>query len=101
MYNMMTCEGLGTSILGGCSMAWFGLALVLFLALILRRQCDDGFLAGTGYNAIAAFIIGLGAYIVLTSMFGSPRWALLGGIIGVAVGGFGLGMIMDTAGGGE
>jgi len=103
MYNMMTCGGWvdGFSILGSCSMAWFSFAIIVFLALIAKRQCTDGILAGTGFNIIGAFVLGIGAHVIITSIFGSARWALVGGILGVAIGGYLLGLVMDTTGGGE
>ena len=100
MYNMMTCVGgdWTFSVLGGCSLAWFSLAIIFFLALICRRQCEDGILTGTGFNIIGAFIGGLGVNVVLTTLTGSARWSLLGGLAGIAIGGFIVGMI---TGGGE
>jgi len=100
MYNMMTCAGSGWtySILGGCSMAWFSLAIIVLLALVLRRQCDDGILAGTGFNIFGAFILGLGANVVLTAITGSARWSLLGGLVGIIVGGWVVGQFIDTGG---
>jgi hypothetical protein len=94
----MSCSGWadGFTILGPCSQAWFTFAIVLFLALILRRQCIDGFLAGTGYNIWGAFIIGLGANFLVTILIGQARWSLLAGLGGLILGGFGLGALMDT-----
>jgi len=102
MYNMMTCQG-GTwvqgAMLGGCSMAWLSLTIVVFIAMMIRRQCDDGILAGVGFNPIGAFAGGGVTHIVLTAIFGSARWSLLGGIAGVALGGFVLGLFLDGGGG--
>ena len=93
IFNLMTCENLGTSILGGCAMGWLSIAIVFFLALVLRRQTDDGILAGTGFNFIAALVVGLGATIVMITLTGSARWALVLGVAGLAVGGFGIGLL--------
>lgn len=101
---MMTCGGWGASgfsVLGQCSMAWFSLAIIFFLALVLRRQCTDGFLAGTGFNIIGAFVLGLGANVVVTSIFGSARWSLLAGLLGVVIGGYVIGLVYDQTGGGD
>lgn len=102
MYNPMTCEGWGSSgfsVLGDCAMSWMGLAIVLFLALVARRQCDDGFLSGTGFNLVGALILGLGLNILITMLTGSARWSLLAGIAGVAVGGYIFGLFFDQSGG--
>ena len=82
-------------------MAWISFVFVVFLTLILRRQTDDGFLSGTGFNVIGAFAFGIGANVLVTALLGDARWSLLAGIIGVAVGGFVVGMFFDMSGGGE
>lgn len=84
-------------------MAWLSLAIVLFLALIARRQCDDGILAGTGFSLIGALAVGLGGNILLTTLTGSPRWSLVVGVLGVVVGGYVIGLITGESGssGGE
>ena len=102
LYNLMTCQGPTWSlkdILGGCSVAWIGVVITLFLAAVLRKQTDDGVLSGTGYNAIGAFALGVGLNILVVSLTGEARWGLLAGLVGIAAGGFGLGLI--TGGTGE
>lgn len=103
MYNMMTCQGPGWTfaVFGDCSIAWASFIIVLFLILVLKRQCEDGVLAGTGFNFFGAIVGGLGANIVLTTLTGAARWSLIGGIAGVALGGFLLGQFLDTSGDGE
>ena len=95
MYNQMTCQGWenGTSFLGPCSMAWVGLVIVAFLVMVMRRQCDDGFLAGTGFNVFGAAGFGVGANVLVTILTGSARWSMLAGVIGVIAGGYVLGLI--------
>ena len=102
-YNIMSCQGEGwtMSVLGDCSFAWFSFAIILFLCLICKRQAEDGFLSGTGFNIYGAFALGLGLNILIITLVGSPRWSLLAGVGGILLGGFALGMIMDTSGGGE
>jgi hypothetical protein len=82
-------------------MAWFSFIIIVFLAMILRRQCNDGFLSGTGFNVWGAFGLGVGLNVLLTALTGSPRWSLLAGLLGVVIGGYVLGLIYDTAGGGD
>ena len=103
MYNLMTCQGWpgGMSFLGDCTMAWLSFVIIVFLAMILRRQCTDGILAGTGFNIFGALGFGLGANILLTAITGSARWSLLAGILGIIVGGYVLGLWLDNSGGGE
>lgn len=99
VYNIMTCQGWSTAIFGGCSMAWLGLALIVILTLILRRQCDDGILAGTGFSAVGGFVGGIGGYIILISFIGATNWAFLAGMVGLIVGGWVLGQFMGSSDG--
>jgi hypothetical protein len=103
MYNLMTCSGWpgGMSFFGDCTMAWFSFVIIVFLAMIARRQCVDGVLAGTGFNIWGAFGLGIGANVLITALTGSARWSMLAGVLGVIVGGYVLGLIFDTSGGGE
>jgi len=97
MYNQMTCSGwgeAGLSFLGPCSMAWVGLVIVVFLVMVLRRQCDDGILAGTGFNVFGAAGLGISGNILVTILLGSARWSVLAGVIGVIVGGYVFGLIL-------
>jgi hypothetical protein len=105
-YNLMTMAGFtepGSSFSITWIASWIGLLVTFYLAFILRKQCSDGFLAGTNYNWIAALIIGLVANIIIVTFSGQPAWALLGGVGGIALGGFVVGMIAPTEGseGGE
>ena len=88
IYNMMTCENLGASILGDCSIAWIAFAIVLFLGLILKRQCEDGLLSGTNFNIFGALGFGLGAVVLIVTLFGSARWGLLIGLAAMGAGGY-------------
>ena len=63
---------------------------------MLRRQCIDGILTGTSYNSIGGFAGGAIGVLLLTTLFGDPRWSLLAGIIGIGLGGFALGLIMPS-----
>ena len=91
----MTCEGMkGLS----CSLVWFAFAITVFLAMILRRQCSDGILSGVSYNIYGAMGLGVLGVVVASAITASPQISLIAGLVGIAVGGFGGGLIMDTAG---
>ena len=104
IFNLMTCSApphtWSTSLMGGCSQAWLVLGLLFLLVMILRRQTDDGIMAGVSYNVFGAGILGLGVAIVLATLFGQARWEFLG-LVGIAIGGFGLGLIGIGEGGSE
>jgi hypothetical protein len=97
-YNIMTCQApihgvWKNGLMGSCSQAWLVLGLLFILVMVLKRQCEDGILQGTGFNVFGAGGLGLIAAIVLTTLFGQPRWEFIGGIAGIILGGFGLGLI--------
>lgn len=101
-YNMMSCEGADwtRSILGGCSQAWFVLAIIFFIILVIRRQCADGLFSGVNFSFVGALGLGLGGSILLTTLTGEARWSFLAGLVGVGVGGFGLGLLTGAESGG-
>lgn len=94
VYNLMTCEGFGTSILGGCSMAWITIAILVFIGLIVKKQYEDGILSGLNFNFIGSAFLGLGSAIVILYLFGEARWAFLAGILGIGIGGYVGGLIL-------
>lgn len=94
IYNLMTCSGLGLSALSACSLGWFSVAIVFLLALVIRRQADDGIIAGTPFNLIGALVLGLGLDIGVITLTGSVRWALVLGLVGLAIGGYFGGQIL-------
>lgn len=100
LYNIMQCTGPSWetfAILGDCSFAWFSFAITLFLALVARRQCDDGFLSGTPFNLIGALVLGLGANLLVITLMGSPRFSLVAGVVGVIAGGYLGGMVLGSS----
>jgi len=105
LYNIMTCigppGGWNIGFMGGCSIAWLVLGFLFLLLMAIKRQTDDGVLQGTSFNVLAAGIAGLGAALVLVTLFGQPKWEFLGGIVGIAAGGFGIGLITGDGGGSE
>jgi len=96
IYNLMTMDGFGSGFQVTWIASWLSLMIVFFLAFILRKQCDDGFLSGTNYNVWGAMAIGLIVDVAIITFTGAPAWALLGGLAGVAAGGFGIGLIAPS-----
>lgn len=100
LYNIFTCGGfVNKGIMGGCSQAWLVMAALFFLALVLRRQTDDGILAGTPFNFPGALIGAIAVPFVLILFFQDPRIALFAGLIALAAGGFGGAQIFGGSGG--
>ena len=71
------------------------------ILLILRRQTSDGVLSGTSFNFIGSAVAGVIATITLITIFGAAKWGFLGGLAGIALGGFGLGLLGLGDGSGE
>lgn len=89
VYNMMTCGGFDTAIMGGCSLAWLGLGALFFVAAFLRKWGGEDF--GIDFSFLWALIIGFTADILVVTIFGSSKFAFLAGVIGIAAGGYGFG----------
>tara|TARA_R100000501_G_C2521663_1_gene48635 strand:- start:105 stop:395 length:291 start_codon:yes stop_codon:yes gene_type:complete len=92
MYNLMSCGGFGNEVMGGCSMAWVGFAMLFFVVVFSRKWLGEE-VTGMNYDALFGFIGAYLPYIILISIFGEAKWALLGGIIGSLAGGLGLGSL--------
>jgi len=94
-YNLMSCEGFGTEFMGGCSMAWVGMAMIFFIVVFTRKGVE---MAGMEFNSIGGFAGAYLPYLIIISITGSAKWSMLGAIIGLLVGGLALGYF---TGGGE
>lgn len=89
MYNMFSCSGFGTELLGGCSMAWLGLVLLFFVTAIVRKWGGEEM--GVDFNFPAGVIAGCLVYFVLISLVGSFKWAFVAGLVAMLIGGYLLG----------
>ena len=101
IYNLMNCRGFGTEFLGGCSMGWFGLVIVFFVAALLRKWGGEEF--DIPFNFLSSIGLGFLSYVLLVTLTGSTRWSLLAGIIGVLIGAYVTPIFYDEGfgGGGE
>jgi hypothetical protein len=92
LHNMMTCENLGASIGGSCSMSWlFG--AVLFLALAFSRKWVFEQMS-LGFNLIVAEIVGVVSFMIAVGVIGMPNISLLIGLAcGLAAGYFSQNMV--------
>lgn len=86
---MMTGSGFEMGFLGSFGMAWLGLVVLVFIIMFARKWLSEE--GGIPFNWIFA-AIGAGlAYIITISLSCSFKLALLIGLIGIVVGGFGVG----------
>lgn len=91
----MSCSGLGTEILSGCSMAWIGIVIIFFLIVFARKYLGEE--AGVSFSFPGALIGGFGGYLLIITLTCSYKFALLAGLIGIVV----LGIVFSSIFGGE
>jgi len=96
MYNIMTCSGFTTEVLGGCSIAWFSIGIIIFAVLILRKQLNDNI--GIDYNLIGGFVGSIVPFLIIVSISGSAKWSLIVGLIGAVIGGVVGGLFLGGGG---
>lgn len=93
---MMTGSGFEMGFLGSFGMAWLGLVVLVFIIMFARKWLSEE--GGIPFNWIFA-AIGAGlAYIITISLSCSFKLALLIGLIGIVVGGFGVGYFIGEGG---
>lgn len=95
--NIMSGVGFnqGSAVFGPWSVAWLGVAIVFFIALFANRWLPE---FGINWNGIGAFAGGLIGYFTFVTLTCEARWAMLAGIVGVVVGGYILGLFIDSGG---
>jgi len=98
MYNIMSCSGWEeNSFLGPCSLSWLIAVLLFFIVVFSKRWIGEE--AGWNFNTTGAFI---GAYLpwfLVITFFGSYKFGLLAGILGVLVGGLLIGQFFGGSDG--
>jgi hypothetical protein len=98
--NLMTGGGMSMEFGGTFSFAWLGMVILFFVVVFSRKWIGEE--AGVAFNTVFAFIGAYLPYLIVVSFFCSPKFALLAGLIGYAVGGILVPMMtgMDSGGGG-
>lgn len=86
VYNLFTCDGFSTEVLGGCSMGWLGLVVIFFIGAFLRKWGGEEF--DIPFNFISCLAIGFVGYIIVVTITGSAKWSLLTGIVGLLLAGY-------------
>ena len=87
----MSCSGFDASVMGSCSLAWIAMVLIFFIAAFTRKWGGEEM--GLDFSFLWSLVSGFLSYIILITIFGSIKWALLAGIIGVFAGGYGVGYL--------
>jgi hypothetical protein len=89
---MMTCGGFSSEIMGGCSFAWAGLAILFFIIALCRKWLGEEM--QIPFNFLLSLIVGFLAYIIIIIFTGNYKFAMAAGLLGAAAGGFGAGYFM-------
>lgn len=96
MYNLISCSGFVEEGVGGwvasapCLKARLGLVILFFIVALVRKWGGEEF--GLDFSFLFALIGGLGGYIVLITIFGSLKIAMIAGLLLSLAFGYGFGM---------
>jgi len=93
--NIMTCSGMGTSLMGGCGFAWLTFVFLFFIIIFAKKYLGEE--AGVPFSFPGALIGGFGADVLIITFTCSYKWGLVGGIAGVIL----LGIVFSNLFGGE
>lgn len=88
LHNMMSARGFDGGMSGEFFMAWIGLAILVLIGMFAKKWLGEEEIVGIPYNWIGS-LLGVVVYILIVTVSGSAKIALVGGLIGAAVGGFG------------
>lgn len=100
VYNLLTCGGwegkVGSFVASSdCLMSRLGLVILFFFIAIVRKWGGEEM--GIEFNFIFSLVFGIIPYILIVFLVGSFKIALVAGIAGSLIGGYGAGVV----GGGE
>ncbi|MFI5405076.1 MAG: hypothetical protein ACHQ1D_01040 [Nitrososphaerales archaeon] len=96
IYNIMTGNNFSTEIFGSYSMAWLGMVVLFFMVVFSRKWIGEAM--DLPFSTIGAFVGAYLPYLIIITIWGSPKFSLLGGIIGFIVGAFLLGGLFGDSG---
>jgi len=91
-FNIMSCSGFDTGFLGGCSKAWIGMVILFFVIAIARKWGGEE--VGVDFNFFIALAGGFIPYLVLITIFGSFKIALVAGLVIGLLCGYGAGQFI-------
>ena len=75
------------------------MAVIFFIGAILRKQIPDA--GGPDFSLIGSCALGEIVFIAMMFILSSQKWAFLGALIGIAIGGFLGGSILGSGDSGE
>lgn len=103
-YNLLTCSGFEgvqkagvlSPVAGGCMKARLMLVVLFFLIAIIRKWGAEEW--GIEFNFWIALALGLGLYLLLTTITGNLGISLVVGIGSSLIGGYGAGYFLGGTG---
>lgn len=101
LHNLLTCSGFGNAATGyiagsSCIKARLGLVVLFFIVALVRKWGGEE--VGLDYSFLFGLIGGLGSYFLVVTIFGSFKIALVVGLVGSLVAGYGAGMLFGSEG---
>lgn len=81
--NPMSCSGLGTAIMSGCSMVWISFVILFFLIVFARKYLGEE--AGVPFSFLGALIGGFTADVLVVVFTCSYKFGLAAGIAGAVL----------------
>ena len=94
-YNIISCAGFasqGTGFLASlsCIKARLGLVFLFFIIALIRKWGGEE--AGIGFSFLFSLLFGISSYLIIVTIFGSFKIAMLVGLALAVVGGYGAGI---------
>ena len=94
-YNLMTCSGweeAGSGFVGSlpCMKARLGLVFLFFIIAIVRKWGGEE--VGLGFSFVFSLLLGIIPYLFIVVIFGSFKVAMIVGLAGALIGGYGAGI---------
>lgn len=104
MYNILNCAGFcettGWVSCSPCLKAKLGLVLLFFIIAVIRKWGSEE--VGLDFNFLLGLVGGLVPYFIVVVIFGSFKMAMIIGLVGALILGYGGGMLFggsDDSGG--
>jgi len=94
-YNILTCGGwdvTGFLTFGSCMQSRIGLVVLFFLVAVIRKWGGEEM--GISFNFLFSLIFSIIPYLIITTIFGNMKFALVIGIVGALLGGYGAGFFV-------
>jgi hypothetical protein len=101
IYNCLNCDGFVTSatnlgpvsfdIGSPCMMAKLGIVILFFIIAVVRKWGAEEW--GVPFSLLWSCIFGIGLYILAITFTGSIKLAMMLGIVGMLIGGYGSGYL--------